>query len=82
MTNNTTFVDTLGGTSSVLVDIMADVIAGFTSVVASVSTAARIWQSRVEQRHHLAGLDSRLLDDMGLTRADAMREANKPFWMA
>ena len=40
------------------------------------------WQARAEQRSHLAEIEDRLLDDAGLTRADADREAAKPFWRA
>ncbi|WP_420547049.1 DUF1127 domain-containing protein [Curvivirga sp.] len=82
MATNTQFVDTLGGTSGLLVDTMADIMSGFGSAVASVVAAARTWQARVEERKHLASLDARLLDDMGMTRADALREGNKPFWMS
>lgn len=32
------------------------------------------------QRHDLAGLDDRLLADIGVTRAQARHEACKPFW--
>ena len=38
------------------------------------------WQERLRQRHHLSGLDDRLLKDIGLSRADVAREADKPFW--
>lgn len=40
------------------------------------------WQERATQRHALAALDTRFLRDMGLLRADAQREAAKPFWRA
>ncbi len=39
-----------------------------------------IWQERSRQRHLLASLDDRLLSDVGLSRADAEREAAIPFW--
>jgi uncharacterized protein YjiS (DUF1127 family) len=35
---------------------------------------------RVRQRQALMALDDRLLKDIGVSRADAEREANKPFW--
>lgn len=38
------------------------------------------WQERARQRHHLATLDDRLLRDIGLSRVEAMRETEKPFW--
>ena len=39
-----------------------------------------IWQERERQRRHLMALDTRLLNDMGLSRADAVAEYSKPFW--
>ena len=38
------------------------------------------WQERAAQRAHLAAIDDHLLKDMGLTRAEAMKESRKPFW--
>lgn len=40
------------------------------------------WQGRANERHFLAALDDRALADMGLSRADVMRETAKPFWRA
>jgi len=40
------------------------------------------WQERAQQRHALASLEDALLKDIGLSRADAMHEARKPFWRA
>ncbi len=41
-----------------------------------------LWQERADERAHLASLDDRLLRDMGLSRAEAEREAAIPFWRA
>ncbi len=38
------------------------------------------WQDRMEQRAALGRLDARMLKDIGLSPADARREADKPFW--
>jgi uncharacterized protein YjiS (DUF1127 family) len=35
---------------------------------------------RARQRHALAELDDRLLQDVGLTRDDVTSEVEKPFW--
>ncbi len=39
-----------------------------------------LWQARARERYHLQELDDHLLRDMGLSRADIAREADKPFW--
>jgi uncharacterized protein YjiS (DUF1127 family) len=38
------------------------------------------WQERAQQRHQLETLNDHMLRDIGLTRADVMAEATKPFW--
>jgi uncharacterized protein YjiS (DUF1127 family) len=38
------------------------------------------WRRRAGQRDDLRRLTDRQLDDIGLTRAEAEREAAKPFW--
>lgn len=38
------------------------------------------WIERSRQRQALAGLEDRMLRDIGITRADAARECEKPFW--
>ena len=39
-----------------------------------------LWQERATQRNHLAALDDHRLKDLGISRAEAVREAAKPFW--
>jgi uncharacterized protein YjiS (DUF1127 family) len=38
------------------------------------------WVDRRRQRRALMGLNDDLLKDIGVSRADAFREASKPFW--
>jgi uncharacterized protein YjiS (DUF1127 family) len=40
------------------------------------------WFERARQRRELLRFDDHLLRDIGLTRADALAEAAKPFWRA
>jgi uncharacterized protein YjiS (DUF1127 family) len=40
------------------------------------------WRTRSRDRQFLLELDDRALRDIGLTRAEAYREATKPFWRA
>lgn len=39
-----------------------------------------LWIERLRQRRALASLDERMLRDIGITRFDAARECDKPFW--
>lgn len=41
-----------------------------------------LWQERSRQRTHLAELPERELKDMGMSRSDALREADKAPWRA
>jgi uncharacterized protein YjiS (DUF1127 family) len=54
----------------------------FGSVAQYAADILLTWQERAVQRHALASLEPRMLDDIGLSRADAWREASKPFWRA
>ncbi|HYM32051.1 MAG TPA: DUF1127 domain-containing protein [Candidatus Cybelea sp.] len=38
------------------------------------------WQWRAGERQHLASLSDAQLKDIGLSKADIMFEADKPFW--
>ena len=42
----------------------------------------QLWHRRVIERRTLCTMDDRALLDIGLTRADAMQLADKPFWRA
>jgi uncharacterized protein YjiS (DUF1127 family) len=38
------------------------------------------WSERIRQRRALLTLDDWMLRDIGVSRADVMRECDKPFW--
>ena len=44
--------------------------------------ALALWARRKRARPRLADLSDHMLRDVGLTRADALHEASKPFWRA
>ena len=52
------------------------------SAVPRVAGLISIWRERARQRRHLQTLNDRMLRDIGLTRADILAEASKPFWRA
>ena len=56
----------------------------FINPASSTLPCMRLWTERYRQRRalfNLADADTHLLDDIGLLRDDAMREAAKRFWL-
>lgn len=47
-----------------------------------VSDVLKLWRQRTRSRNQLGNLTEGQLRDIGLSRADAVVEANKPFWRA
>jgi uncharacterized protein YjiS (DUF1127 family) len=45
-----------------------------------VAESGLIWLERARQRRQLRELSDHMLRDIGLTRADAWAECEKPFW--
>lgn len=50
--------------------------------VATLTASARAAWRRQRSRARIAGLDTHLLADIGVSHAEAEHEANKPFWRA
>lgn len=53
---------------------------GLAAIVRHAAETLTKWQDRTNGRHALLKLDDRMLRDIGISRADAAREADKPFW--
>ncbi|MGG2397884.1 DUF1127 domain-containing protein [Pseudomonas sp. SH1-B] len=47
---------------------------------ASLWRMLRRWHQLARERRQLARLDGAALKDLGLSRADALQEAERPFW--
>ena len=53
----------------------------FISSLQRVALKIRGWSERSRQRQALSELDDHHLKDIGLSRTEALAEAEKPFWM-
>jgi uncharacterized protein YjiS (DUF1127 family) len=49
-------------------------------ILSSWARTIEIWLTRQQGRQDLDALDDRLLDDIGISREDALLKAGKPFW--
>lgn len=75
----TTYVSTAIPTTAPALAPHAWLRTGFTLAQRALATLL-MWQERERQRRQLMALDTRLLSDMGMSRADAVAEYDKPFW--
>lgn len=41
-----------------------------------------VWRERARQRRALLRMSDRMMDDIGISRSEALAEAAKPFWRA
>ncbi|HEX6979794.1 MAG TPA: DUF1127 domain-containing protein [Alphaproteobacteria bacterium] len=55
-------------------------LARLAGVVERVAATVRLFHARARERRELLAMSDRDLRDIGLTRLDAWREANKPLW--
>jgi uncharacterized protein YjiS (DUF1127 family) len=49
--------------------------------VTAIAATISFWRQRSRSRHLLATLDDHLLRDMGVSRVEAWRESDRPFWI-
>jgi uncharacterized protein YjiS (DUF1127 family) len=59
---------------------IAQDIANLAAGVRQAVETLQIWKQRAHERRQLLAMSDRGLRDIGITRVDAWREANKPLW--
>lgn len=59
-----------------------EALLSFRRATVSVFDTVFEWMDRRRQRRLLESLPEHLLQDIGVSRVDALREAGKPFWEA
>jgi len=52
------------------------------TIAGKVVTGLMVWHDRARERRALLGLNDLQLSDIGISRADAGGEGEKPFWRA
>jgi len=51
-----------------------------TNIAKNVLNTLRTWRERAQQRRQLLTLDNRMLQDIGISRSEAIYESNKSVW--
>jgi uncharacterized protein YjiS (DUF1127 family) len=70
----------MAATRSLPRDNASEIAKTISSLASRFIETVREWRRRSHSRRELLTLDERDLSDVRLTRCDAAREANKPFW--
>lgn len=58
----------------------AGLVQGFGNLIVAAADTLATWNERRRQRAALQSLPDHLLHDIGVSRVDVAREAEKPFW--
>ena len=66
--------------ATLCLELPADQQAGVRLRFRAALARLREWYEVYRQRRTLLALDDAMLKDIGISRADALREGNKPFW--
>jgi uncharacterized protein YjiS (DUF1127 family) len=84
MGNKMSTIDTFGGSTAASAASLEAAHVNFVRRLAESTLGAAKWFSEAmlkrRTRHTLRELPDELLRDIGITRAEAMREAKRPFW--
>jgi uncharacterized protein YjiS (DUF1127 family) len=51
-------------------------------ILAQIAETLHVWRERVRSRREVTQLSDRDLRDVGISRSDIVKEAEKPFWRA
>jgi len=57
-------------------------VSSWTTAAGSFARTLLVWSDRARQRRQLLALGDRALHDIGIGRAEAAGEGDKPFWRA
>ncbi len=70
----------IAGGRGALPSIVTIVLKSVHTVMVRVADGVMAWQERRRQRRALMSFSEHMLKDIGVSRADAEREATRPFW--
>lgn len=70
----------VNGSMNTCTDAHARSVQGMGGALVTLFDMVATWNERRRQRRALEALPDHLLQDIGLSRADAVNEADKPFW--
>ena len=74
------YIDSRTGTYGALSSVLISAARWMSNTSLTIHDTVCVWSERVRQRRQLLSLSDQMLSDIGVSRTDAFKECEKPFW--
>ena len=74
------YIDSRSGSSGALLSVLISAARWMSNTSLVIHDAVCVWSERLRQRRQLLSLSDQMLNDIGVSRVDAFKECEKPFW--
>ena len=74
------YIDSRPGWYGALPSVLRNAARWMSNTSLTIHDTVCVWSERVRQRRQLLSLSDQMLSDIGVSRTDAFKECEKPFW--
>jgi uncharacterized protein YjiS (DUF1127 family) len=74
------YIDSGSVSCGALSGILGNAVRRMSSASLVIHDTVCVWSERIRQRRQLLSLSDQMLSDIGVSRVDALKEYEKPFW--
>ena len=74
------YIDSRQGSYRALSSVLISAARWMSNTSLTVHDTVCVWLERIRQRRQLLSLSDQMLSDFGVSRIDAFKECEKPFW--
>ena len=74
------YIDTSSASCGALSRVLGNAVRRMSSASLVIHDTVCVWSERIRQRRQLLSLSDQMLSDIGVSRVDAFKECEKPFW--
>jgi uncharacterized protein YjiS (DUF1127 family) len=74
------YIDSRSDSSGALLSMLISAARWMSNTSLTIHDTVCVWLERIRQRRQLLSLSDQMLSDIGVSRIDAFKECEKPFW--
>jgi uncharacterized protein YjiS (DUF1127 family) len=74
------YIDSRSGSYEALLSLLISAARWMSNTSLVIHDTLCVWSERLRQRRQLLSLSDQMLSDIGVSRVDAFKECEKPFW--